>query len=261
MIHGPFYGNTTFYASLNNASLHFNGIKWYNQSVFYAIEVVENKVYKYDGEFTMFCQHPDGLNGVSNDLVLFHDKIFLSGQTFKHDTQIGDGQLWMCDEYGNSKIIDKLGRTNGIAIHPDGNYLYLSEAFNLDNVPVSNKLYKYPLSINGDVLLDKQLVVDFEDFDQSQNIDIDGIRFDVDNKIYISRNGAERISVFTDVGDFVKNYYTSFLNPASLEIGNKKMYVVGRCEDDFGQGLGCIDEFDADADGDIYTRIKRKNSK
>eukprot|EP00835_Amoeboradix_gromovi_P001257 NODE_54_length_26799_cov_0.554794.p5 type:complete len:372 gc:universal NODE_54_length_26799_cov_0.554794:13214-12099(-) len=239
-----------------NSSHFFNGIKWAGNDVFYAIEVTENKIYKYDGGFKEFCKHPDGINGMSNDIVLHENNIFVSGQKYTPYTKIGDGQIWMCDKLGRSKVLAHMGRTNGIAVHPDGQFLYVTEAFNTNSTPSSNKIYKFKFKNSGIDLSSKDLVVDFNTLDNSGHIDVDGIRFDATNRLYTTRNGAGRVSIFLDTL-LERNINISFNNPANLEIINKTLFVVGRCESEYGQGLGCIDVFDVDADGLEQVKLRR----
>ena len=244
---------------LQNTSLQFGGVKWYNDHIFYAVEAVENKIYKYDNGFTVFCEHPNGLKGMSNDLVLLNDKIYISGQKYTNTTKIGDGELWMCDSNGKATILDSsLGRTNGIAIDPNREYLYLSEAFNVNFMPTKNRINKYKI-IGGLVSTTKELAIDFDAFDNSGNIDVDGMRFDTDGRLYVSRNGASKVSIFKN-SLLVATLNTSFLNPVNLEIINKKIYVIGRCDPMFGTGLGCIDVFEVEWDGAIFTALKSTQS-
>ena len=237
----------------SNASLQFNGIKFVNDKEFYAVEVNENKIYYYKNGFTAYCEHPMGRNGMSNDIALVDDIVYVSGQRYRANTTIGDGELWMCKN-GHASVIDRLGRTNGIAITPNKEYLYLSEAFNENFTPISNKIYKYKIVNN--TLESKVLAIDFELVDQSQGTDIDGIRFDVDGKLYVTRNGLSKISVFKD-DVFVKNIPVSFQFPANLEIVHNKLFVAGRCGKEYGIGPGCLDIIDVDAEGAVYSSLRQ----
>eukprot|EP00834_Sanchytrium_tribonematis_P004006 NODE_177_length_14091_cov_0.996141.p3 type:complete len:365 gc:universal NODE_177_length_14091_cov_0.996141:5890-6984(+) len=237
-----------------NGKYQFAGMKWIDSESFYVIEVIQNIIYKStNGIFTKFCQHPAKENGMSNDLVIYNDMIFITGQKYTPYTSIGDGMLWKCDSNGKSSIIETLGRTNGIALHPNNKDLFISEAFNSNNTPIINRIHKY--SIIDNVPQNRQLVVDFEKLDQSGDTDIDGMRFDVENNLYVTRNGNGQIAIFDDKMRLKQHLNVSFQYPTNLEIVHNQLYVVGRCNGAFNTGKGCIDYFDVSIEGAIYSKL------
>ena len=365
---------------LPNTELKFNGIKFVNDKVFYAVEMTENKIYKYDGaEFSVFCEHPDGKAGMANDLVLHKDAIYVSGNIYKDDGTDKDGQVWMCDLKGTATVLDTMGRTNGIAVNPEGTFLYVSEAMNTAGKVTMNKIWKYefttgepldgvpadgvpldgapadgaPLEGEAEGVIDpalappigeeppvltkrqypppkkcsapvdsgaytgsesdpaieseaavvvpdpstgetlypadaaesqvveasigtdsgtdtdtdtasaagidvagKTLVYEYTDMADFTQVDIDGMRFDVDGNLYVSRNGGSSISVFDKTDAIVEPIATTYPRVSNLEIIDSTIYATVGCEETYGEGNGCVETFPALAEGDIYTKLK-----
>ncbi len=74
----------------------------------------------------------------------------------------------------------RLGVTNGIDLSPDGATLYVSE---------SNSRQVWAYRLDGSKLLDPRLVRGFADFE------VDGLRTDVDGRIYLARLSAGKIAI------------------------------------------------------------------
>ena len=301
---------------LENTTLKFNGIKFVSDKVFYAVEMIENKIYKYDGtKFDVFCEHPDGPNGMSNDLVLHGSAIYISGNKYNSEGTDKDGQVWMCDMAGQATVLDTMGRTNGIAINPEGTFLYVTEAYNKAFVPITNKIWKYPITsaqttgnqlkkraysgkcskpkpepitpsppaeesqilappageseipiggtpvplpsvVSGIDVAGKTLVYEYTDMAEFTQVDLDGMRFDVEGNLYCTRNGGSSISVFDKSDKLVDTITTTLSKITNLEIINKVIYTTVACTEEYGVGSGCVETFPAKAEGDIYTKLK-----
>jgi sugar lactone lactonase YvrE len=74
----------------------------------------------------------------------------------------------------------RLGVTNGIDLSPDCATLYVSE---------SNSRQVWAYRLDGSKLLDPRLVKGFADFE------VDGLRTDVDGRIYLARLSAGKIAI------------------------------------------------------------------
>ena len=78
-----------------------------------------------------------------------------------------------------------MGTTNGLDLSPDEKTLYVSESN-------TRKLWSY--RIDGNKLLDPKMVEQFPVSDQSE---VDGLRTDVDGRIFLARPSAGKISIIT----------------------------------------------------------------
>ena len=120
--------------------------------------------------------HSDRFNQ-PNDLAIAAD-----GTLYASDPRFASpagGQIWRitrgADGKGQGEVMSstrRLGVTNGIDLSPDGATLYVSE---------SNSRQVWAYRLDGSKLLDPRLVRGFADFE------VDGLRTDVDGRIYLAR--------------------------------------------------------------------------
>ena len=128
--------------------------------------------------------HSDRFNQ-PNDLAIAAD-----GTLYASDPRFASpagGQIWRitrgADGKGQGEVMSstrRLGVTNGIDLSPDGATLYVSE---------SNSRQVWAYRLDGSKLLDPRLVRGFADFE------VDGLRTDVDGRIYLARLSAGKIAI------------------------------------------------------------------
>jgi sugar lactone lactonase YvrE len=158
-----------------------------------------------------------------------------------------------------------MGRTNGIEVSADGKWLYVSEAFNKDNNPVSNMIWRFPVKPDGALDVNKkELVVDFAAADGSGKYDVDGMRLDVTGKLYVTRNGAGEVAVVDPAvtNKILYKIKLPFSAPTNLEFGGldgRTLFVVGRCgvNTPWGKGDGCVEAIPASAAGLYWTGLQQ----
>ena len=98
----------------------------------------------------------------------------------------------------------RLGVTNGLDLSPDGRTLYVSE---------SNSRQVWAYRLDGSKLLDPRLVRTFADFE------VDGLRTDVDGRIYLARLSAGKIAIIGADGSLQREVAVSGKQPTNLTFG------------------------------------------
>ncbi len=147
-----------------------------------------------------------------NDVAIATDgTLYLSDPDFPHGTT---GRIWRvtrnADGTGHGEIMDKdlpeeMGTTNGIDLSPDGSTLYVSE---------SSTLLVLAYRIDGNRLRDRRVVFQFHD-----QKEVDGLRTDMDGRIFLARPSAQQVVILKPDGTLVKTIKTQGLNPNNLTFG------------------------------------------
>ncbi|ORX91284.1 calcium-dependent phosphotriesterase [Basidiobolus meristosporus CBS 931.73] len=255
-----------FYEDKATQGTAFNAIRFQkgNQTVAFAADYVNHRIVRLTvngGTITAknHCSSPNILQ--PNDLALSKSGLlFLSGMKWQSNGVTGDGDLWVCSAEGTPRRLDLLGRTNGIELSPDDKYLYLSEAVNQNGTPVSNKIWRYLVNPQTGDVSNKTLFFDFAQ-DQSQSIDIDGMRTDIAGNLFVTRNGGQKVVVISPSGQLLSIIKTTFTAPTNLEFGGplgKTLHIVGRCgiNTPGGQGAGCVDTWENNVPGRAWTLLQ-----
>ena len=152
--------------------------------------------------------HSDRFNQ-PNDLAIAAD-----GTLYASDPRFASpagGQIWRitrgADGKGQGEVMSstrRLGVTNGIDLSPDGATLYVSE---------SNSRQVWAYRLDGSKLLDPRLVRGFADFE------VDGLRTDVDGRIYLARLSAGKIAIIAANGSLEREVPLSGKQPTNLTFG------------------------------------------
>lgn len=196
---------------------------------------------------SVYCSHPDMLQ--PNDIAVTSTGIlFASGMKFTGDTSDTDGDLWMCRK-GNATRIATMGRTNGIALSPDEQYLYLSESKNIGWDPVLQRVWRYSVAdlLNGNYK-ERKIWIDYGVLEPSATkYDIDGMGTDKDGNLYVTRMGQGQLQVFEPKNaSLIKIIHINILYPSSIAFSGNTIFVVGRCSAyaTYGTGVGCADSLE-----------------
>ena len=106
------------------------------------------------------------------------DQIFASDPNWKEST----GKLWRIDKGGKAVLLtDQMGTTNGIALSPKENILYVNES-------VQRKIWTFDVDAKGNIS-NKRLFAEFPDFG------FDGMKCDAEGNLYVTRYGKGAIAV------------------------------------------------------------------
>jgi signal peptidase len=190
-----------------------NGIRFDREGRMYIVDYVNHnvfmiergdnkpKVYFHSAQF----HQPNDLAVAADGTLYVSDPDFPNGKT---------GRVWRitrnADGSGHGEIMDRdipgeMGTTNGIDLSPDGNTLYVSE---------SNALMVLSYRIDGSHLRDRQIVIQFGDHKE-----VDGLRTDVDGRIFLARPSAQQIVILKTDHSVAQTVKTLKLNPNNLTFG------------------------------------------
>jgi len=253
-------GDCTLTATVDDMpGSQLNGLRILPSGAMLATDFANHRLVLIEGQkSSTFCT---GNMNQPNDLTVSQNgDIYLSGQLWRDNTSPGDGDIWLCRKGAPAKkLAGNLGRTNGIELSLDEKYLFVSEAFNQNGKPVSNKIWKYALNTDG-TLGAQTLFYDFAK-DGKGNIDVDGMRMDILGNLYVARNEGQAVVVIAPNSEIIKTYPLPFSAPTSIELGGpdgKTLVVVGRCGvgTAFGEGMGCVATFAVDAPGRAWAQLQ-----
>jgi sugar lactone lactonase YvrE len=143
-----------------------------------------------------------------NDLAIAADgTLYASDPNFRRKT----GQIWRItrgpDGKGRGEVMSserRMGTTNGIDLSPDGETLYVSES-------ATREVWAYRLQ--GAKLVAARLVKKFGE------AELDGLRTDVDGKIFVTRPSNGTVAVLTPDGNLVREITLRGKVPTNLTFG------------------------------------------
>ena len=122
-------------------------------------------------------------------------------------------QLWRLDRQGRLHLEQEgMGTTNGIEVSPDGQRLYVNES-------IQRNVWVFDIGKDGR-LSGKRLFRKFEDHG------FDGMRCDMDGKLYITRHGKGTVVVLDLKGDVVREVDVLGKHPTNLCFGGEDRRTV-----------------------------------
>jgi sugar lactone lactonase YvrE len=197
------------FASLPAGSIG-NGIRFDRQGRMYVADFKKHNIWVIErgGTTPRLYFHSDQFNQ-PNDLAIAADgTLYASDPRFASPAS---GQIWRitrgADGKGQGEVMSatrRLGLTNGIDLSPDGATLYVSE---------SNSRQVWAYRLDGSKLLDPRLVKGFTDFE------VDGLRTDLDGRIYLARLSAGKIAIIAANGSLEREVPLSGKQPTNLTFG------------------------------------------
>lgn len=125
----------------------------------------------------------------------------------------GSGQLWLIKGKDQGELlVSGLGTTNGITLSPDEKQLYVNESTQL-------KVWRFDIDSDGK-LHNKQLFTSFDDFG------LDGMHFDQNGLLYITRYGKGTVAVFNTKGELVREIELKGKKCSNFVFGDPDMKTV-----------------------------------
>lgn len=163
--------------------------------------------------------HSDAFNQPNDMTIAADGTIYASDPHWKKRT----GQVWKISQSTDGKVSGAtmasprtMSTTNGIDLSPDGKTVYVGES-------TTREIWAY--RIDGSNLVSPRLVKKFPDHD------IDGIRTDVDGRIYVARMSKGTVVVLTDRGNIEREIPLTATEPSNLAFGGvdgRTIYVTQR---------------------------------
>ena len=187
-----------------------NGIRFDRQGRMYIADFKKHNVWVIEaGETTPKIYFHDDRFNQPNDLAIAADGTLYASDP--HFAAPAGGQIWRitrgADGKGRGEVMSstrRLGVTNGIDLSPDGATLYVSE---------SNSKQVWAYRLDGGKLLDPRLLRGFADFE------VDGLRTDVDGRIYLARLSAGKIAIIAADGSLEREVSLRGKQPTNLTFG------------------------------------------
>jgi sugar lactone lactonase YvrE len=200
-----------------------NGIRFDRAGRMYVADFNNHNVFVFDPvkkKLSVYFSSKDKFHQ-PNDLAIAADgTLYASDPDFPNDT----GQIWRIkpgpatpegDPTGVGELmsikrppaLSKVGETNGIDLSPDGQTLYVSE---------SNTRQVWAYRLDGLNLTATQPI---KKFDGPPGSELDGLRVDVDGKIYVTRPGNGTVAVITPDGNLVREILLRGKQPSNLTFG------------------------------------------
>ena len=148
-----------------------------------------------------------------NDIAITDDGIIFASDP---NWARGDGNLWRVGKDRQVILLESsMGTTNGIAVSPDNNVLYVNES-------VQRNVWQYQLDNKGN-LSNKKLLIKFADFG------LDGMRTDQQGNLYIARYGKGVIAVVSPQGKLLREIKLKGKFPTNVAFGGddgKRVFVT-----------------------------------
>ena len=206
----PGASTSELFAKLPDGSIG-NGIRFDREGRMYVADFKAHTIFVLEpGQATPRPYYPpqprSGLFDQPNDLAIAAD-----GTLYASDPKRRTGRIWRIRRApdGSARAVvmtssRAMGRTNGLDLSPDGRTLYVGESSSFE-------LWAY--GIEGDKLVAPRRLVKFDD-------DLDGLRTDVDGKIYVARVESGTVDVVDPQSrTVIRRVALTAKNPTNLTFG------------------------------------------
>lgn len=216
-------GKASLYLNLPQGSIG-NGIVFDRAGAMYIADYTGHNILKYQHGKLEVHAHNSAMHQ-PNDLAIMDNGVLFASDPNWSDNS---GQLWRIDQHGSSHLVGmpltgSMGTTNGIAVSPDQQYLYVNES-------VQRQIWRF--EINADHSLGaKQRVARFSDYG------LDGMRFDRSGNLYVARYGKGTVVKLSASGELLAEYRLNHPLPTNVSLNNadSELYITI-------QQCGCIEK-------------------
>ena len=182
-----------------------NGIRFGDDQEMFLADYTGHNVLRVDlktKEVTVFAH--DSLLNQPNDLAICcNNRMYASDPNWKNST----GNIWKVENGVFELLEGNMGTTNGIEVSPDEKTLYVNES-------VQRKVWAFDIDNLGNIS-NKKLFHQFEDFG------MDGMRWDQNGNLYITRHGKGTIVKLSPNGALLKEIKLKGKKPSNIAFGGK----------------------------------------
>lgn len=184
-----------------------NGIQIDDKGVMWIADYTGHHIWRYDGQQLRSFVHEPRMHQ-PNDLALTRQGvIFASDPDWKNSR----GQLWRISAEGQATLIDQTGTSNGVAVSPDQQRLYVNES-------AQRNIWVYPLNARLETG-PKQLLIAFDDFG------LDGMRCDRHGNLYVARYGKGSIVKLSPEGKVLREYRLHGQYPTNVALSPDEQWL------------------------------------
>jgi gluconolactonase len=188
-----------------------NGIRFDGRGSMFVADYPQHNVLRIDMKTrTVSVFAHEATMNQPNDLTMAPDgTLYASDPGWAKST----GQIWRISTAGKvTKAASDLGTTNGIEVSPDGRHLYVNES-------VQRNVWQFDIAKDGS-LSNKKLIRQFPDHG------FDGMRCDIDGRLYITRYGKGTVVVMKPDGEIVREIDVLGKRPSNLCFGGDEFRTV-----------------------------------
>lgn len=147
--------------------------------------------------------HDPTMNQPNDICITEDDVVFASDPNWTTEK----GQVWRVTPDGRMALVAlDMGTTNGIEVAPDEGTLYVNES-------VQRRIWAFDLK-DGE-LSNKRLLIEFPDHG------LDGMRCDVEGRLYVTRYGKGTIAVLNPKGEVLREIELHGKKPSNLCFGGE----------------------------------------
>lgn len=215
-------GSTSMLLQLPAGSIA-NGIVFDQQDAMYMADYTGHQVLRYQHEELSVHAAEPRMHQPNDLAILQNGTLFASDPNWQNSS----GQLWRIDTDGSSHLLEAaMGTTNGIAISPDQQFLYVNES-------VQRRIWRYRLG-SGGTLSEKTLFASFSDYG------LDGMRTNSEGDLFVARYGKGSVLRLNTAGETVAEYPLQHALPTNVALshsGPARLFVTI-------QQCGCIEVID-----------------
>ncbi len=183
-----------------------NSVKFDSKGYMYLADYTGHNVLRVDMETKEISTyvHSDSFNQPNDIIFNRKDQLFASDPNWK----LGTGKLWRIDVGGKAVLLsDQMGTTNGIALSPGENILYVNES-------VQRKIWSFDVDSSGNVF-NKKLFAEFPDFG------FDGMTCDNRGNLYVTRYGKGTIAILSPEAKLLREVQLKGKRCSNLVFGGK----------------------------------------
>jgi signal peptidase len=212
--------HSELFAELPDGSIG-SGIRFDRDGRMYVADFKKHKILVFEPRTTVPLVYAKEHFHQPNDLAIAADGTLYASDRARRVWRITRGS----DGKGHGVVMSSdrtMGITNGIDLSPDGKTLYVSESD-------TQEVHAY--RIEGNELTNSKLV---KKFPHLPGGDLDGLRTDVDGKIFVSRQAEGKVVVLTPDGNLVREIGLRGRDPTNPTFGGPDGKTVFVTQSDGG---------------------------